>query len=143
MKLAVRNELNMVVIEVNGDDYAVIDNATIDDIDIVKVRDWVKEVYDGKPFDVCRLKASNFKLDPPTLDNETIAAKIKTDMETRLRINSAYFKVWSHRLNTADKVILYKFLDIAENYGLIVFTEITPNGKDFFILKEKILGEDV
>lgn len=76
-------------------------------------------------------------MEHPTLDNETIAAKIKTDMGTRLRINSAYFKVWSHRLNTADKVILYKFIDIAENYGLIVFTEVTPNGKDFFILKEK------
>lgn len=46
IEIKITIECNMVLITIDGHDYAVIDNVdTVDDIDTDKVRDWVNETY--------------------------------------------------------------------------------------------------
>lgn len=62
--ITVSDDVNMVVVKVDGMDYAVIDNITMSELDADALIDWVNNTYYDHDFgigDVCYLHAKNFR----------------------------------------------------------------------------------
>lgn len=62
--ITVSDDVNMVVVKVDGMDYAVIDNITIDELDAKLLVEWVNETHYNHDFssnEICRLNSRNFK----------------------------------------------------------------------------------